>query len=64
MELLCKTGGTQLVCTVAQRSKVIGYVVIDSIVIGHPYGDHYILPHIDEYEMQYLHARLHTSMAF
>jgi hypothetical protein len=48
MELLCKTGGTQLVCTVAQRSKVIGYVVIDSTVSGSTCDGLRMLPDIVE----------------
>ena len=32
MDILHRTDGTQLVCTAVQRSKIIGYVVIDSTI--------------------------------
>jgi len=53
-ELLYKTDGTQLVYTVVQRSKVIGYVVIDSTIQGRSCGGLRMLPDIDEEEMRLL----------
>ncbi|MGH7801720.1 MAG: Glu/Leu/Phe/Val family dehydrogenase [Thermodesulfobacteriota bacterium] len=54
VELNSKTDGTQLVCTVVQSSKVIGYVVIDSTIRGHSIGGLRMLPDIDEQEMRLL----------
>ena len=53
-ELLYKTEETQLICTVVQRSKVIGYVVIDTTVRGRSCGGLRMLPDIDEEEMRLL----------
>ena len=54
MDMLYKTDGKQVVCTVVQGSKVIGYVVIDSTVRGHSIGGLRMLPDIDEQEMRLL----------
>ncbi|MGI0024248.1 MAG: Glu/Leu/Phe/Val family dehydrogenase, partial [Nitrososphaera sp.] len=54
MDILYKTDGTQLVCTAVQRSKIIGYVVIDSTIRRRSCGGLRMLPNIDEEEMRLL----------
>jgi len=64
MEVLCEKDETQLVCTVVQRSEVVGYVVIDSTIGGRSCGGLRMLPDIDEAEMRGLARAMTLKYGF
>jgi glutamate dehydrogenase (NAD(P)+) len=55
---------SQLVCTVASGSSAMGYVVIDSVVVGRSCGGLRMLPDIDEEEMRALARAMTLKYGF
>jgi glutamate dehydrogenase (NAD(P)+) len=64
METTWEKHGSQLVCTVALGSSVMGYVVIDSVVGGRSCGGLRMLPDIDEEEMRSLARAMTLKYGF
>ena len=64
MEMTGEKDGSQLLITVAQGSKVVGYVVIDSMVGGGSCGGVRLMPNIDEEEMRGLARAMTLKFGF
>ena len=62
--LLVNDNNTQLVCTVRQGAKLIGYLVIDSSIRGCSFGGLRMMPDIDEAEMRGLARAMTLKYGF
>jgi len=64
MEITSKSVDSQLQITVTQNFKVIGYIVIDSIINGHSHGGVRLMPDIDEEEISLLARGMTLKFGF
>jgi len=64
MEMIRGKENSQLLITVAQGSKIVGYVVIDSMVGGSSCGGVRLMPNIDEEEMRGLARAMTLKFGF
>ncbi len=64
MDLYFRDNDSRLVLTVAQGSRKLGYIVIDSIIGGHAYGGIRLMPEIDEQEISILARGMTLKFGF